>query len=310
MGQATLGRAVARRVTIVASIGALTLAASPAAQAAVPPTSFHYVTNTMRVGSTSAEADSYGFNLDDMNPVVDNALGRLLAALSGQLDVNAAMATALETGDVVVLHSLRAHQFGRDEDASWRVYLGTPTPDPVLTGRGSFTIDPSAPTSTDLAGEVMRRQFTGGPGAVALRLGLVAGETPIELHLIGARVQADCSPVGCSNGKIGGGISAAEVDGVIVPALARAMQVVIDATCPASPSTSCTDPGATLVAFFDTNGDHIVTADELRAIFLIQALLSPDVDLLDAAGHPGHDGVRESLSLGLGFTAKNAIFSE
>jgi hypothetical protein len=65
-----------------------------------------------------------------------------------------------------------------------------------------------------------------------------------------------------------------------------------------------------ILALFDANGDHMVTGEELRQNSLLQAVFSPDLDLLDANGNPGQDGIRESVSLGFGFTSNHAIFEE
>jgi hypothetical protein len=136
------------------------------------------------------------------------------------------------------------------------------------------------------------------------RLSLVSGQAPSRLDLASAHVQATCDATGCT-GKLGGGIATTQVNEVLIPAMAAALQTVVDASCP----TSCSPAATNILNLFDANNDRKVTADELRANFLIQAIfLSPDLDLLRANGRPGHDGVRESVSVGLGFTAKRARF--
>jgi hypothetical protein len=206
------------------------------------------------------------------------------------------------------MNSIATISLSADPVAWWRVYLGTPTPNPVLTGGGTFAVDPTAPSGTALRGSITGGRFLGGPGIVPLRLGLVPGDPPVQIQLVGARVQADCTNLGCSNGKIGGGVPTAEVDSVIIPALADAMQAVIDASCTISTPELCSAAARNLLSVFDSNADFRITADELRANFLIAVLLAPDVDLLKANGRPGNDGVNDSLSLGLGFTAKQAVF--
>jgi hypothetical protein len=62
---------------------------------------------------------------------------------------------------------------------------------------------------------------------------------------------------------------------------------------------------------FDTNGDQKVTADELAANGLIQALLAPDVAIFDAGG--GFDPnpsapEKDCLSLGVEFSGVRASF--
>jgi len=267
--------------------------------------SFHYVTDSLKIGGTANQAASFGLDLNN-DGRLDNALGAVFAGLSNVFRFDAQIAASLQAGDVVILHSLRADSLDRDRAASWQLFLGTPQPNPVLTGGGTFVIDPAAPNNEKLKGAIDRGHFAGGPGVVSLRLGLVPGQPPVELHLAAARIQADCTSTSCS-GKLGGGISRLEVDTVIIPAMAGAMQAVIDADPTCVPS-SCTGTPRMILDLFDANHDFTITADELRGNFLIQAVLSPDVDLFDASGSPGQDGIRESLSLGLGFTAKSAIF--
>ena len=74
-----------------------------------------------------------------------------------------------------------------------------------------------------------------------------------------------------------------------------------------SPDT-CGAGASNILSLFDVNHDYRITADELRANNLINAVLQADLDLFGANGSPGHDGVKDAVSLGLGFTAKSAIF--
>jgi hypothetical protein len=285
--------------------GPITLAHDPCAACAGL---FQYVTDTMTYGSSAGEASGYGFDLDG-DDVADNVLGAVFAGLSSVVDLDAPMNAALHAGDVVMLHTLRApHSLASDPTASWQVFFGVPTPAPVLTGGGSFVVDPVAAGSTVLGGAITFGEFSGGPGAVAVRLGLLPGQPPIELHLSAARIQADCSASGCTHGKLGGAVAKSEVDTLMIPVLAGAMQAVIDASCSLSSPDTCSGQARQLLDLFDTNDDYTITADELLASPLITAVLAPDLDLATADGSPGHDGVKESVSLGLGFTAKNASF--
>ena len=80
----------------------------------------------------------------------------------------------------------------------------------------------------------------------------------------------------------------------------------------------CCDEGSTgetLVDLFDEepepSGDCTITLDELKNNDLISSLLAPDVDLFDADGNfnPRQDMVKDSLSLGVGFSAVGAVFT-
>jgi hypothetical protein len=278
-----------RRFTQAAAALAVALGLALCPTALAGERSHEYVTDSLSFGANQTEASRNGFDLNN-NGVSDNVVGAFLVTLSFVYDFNAPIAASLEEGDVVMLHALRARSFERDPAATWRILYGVPTPDPV--------------SSTRLAGAIRDGQFAGGPGGIPLKLSLVSGQAPIQLDLIGAQLEAICDPTACS-GKLGGGISLNQVDAVLIPAIAGALQTVIDASCP----TACSPGATTILNLFDANNDQTVTADELRASFLIQVLLlSPDLDLLKANGRPGHDGIRESISVGLGFTAKAAEF--
>ena len=267
---------------------ALGLALCPAALAG--GRSHEYVTDSLSFGANQLEVSRNGFDLNN-NGVSDNVVGAFLVTLSTVYDFNAPIAASLEEGDVVMLHTLRARSFERDPAATWRISYGEPTADPALT-------------SSRLAGAIDAGRFAGGPGAIPLKLSLVSGDAPIQLDLMGAQLEATCDPTACS-GKLGGGISVDQADEVLIPAIASALQTVIDASCP----TACSPAAANILNLFDANRDQMVSAGELRASFLVQLLLlSPDLDLLKRNGRPGRDGVRDSVSVGLGFTAKAALF--
>ena len=79
-----------------------------------------------------------------------------------------------------------------------------------------------------------------------------------------------------------------------------------------SGETCCTpdSTGELLYDLFDTDGSCDVSLTEFEENNLIATLLSPDLDLLDADGNfnPNDDGVLDSLSLGIGFSATTADF--
>ncbi len=55
----------------------------------------------------------------------------------------------------------------------------------------------------------------------------------------------------------------------------------------------------------------MILADELRMDDLIASILAPDVDLFDSTGafNPRVDGIKESVSLGVGLTCVPALFA-
>lgn len=64
------------------------------------------------------------------------------------------------------------------------------------------------------------------------------------------------------------------------------------------------------IDLYDGDGDCHVSASEIRAGRDSLLLFAPDLDLLDAQGNyaPNQDGVVDSISLGLRFTAVRATF--
>src|SRR5262249_36026167 len=150
-----------------------------------------------------------------------------------------------------------------------------------------------------------------GPTKIQLALVLVAGQTtPLIVNLQGARLAASVDANGCTSGRIGGGVTATEINGSIIPAIATELnrRIAADSGCPAH----CTDATnmSILMEFDKSPMDGTISADEVRNDTLIKGFLKPDVDLLDASGQPGKDGVAESLSIAVGFTCKKAVFTE
>jgi hypothetical protein len=93
------------------------------------------------------------------------------------------------------------------------------------------------------------------------------------------------------------------------PLIADGLTAVVARDCPSGPDSCVEDsPGETLTLFLDLDQDGVITAGELRDSFLFQGALNGDLDLLDADGAPGPDGVFESMSWGMGFATAGAAF--
>jgi hypothetical protein len=81
----------------------------------------------------------------------------------------------------------------------------------------------------------------------------------------------------------------------------------VDADCGCTAGSA----GEFILNLFDTDDDCSVSVEELQNSDLVASILNPDLDLLDEAGNynPGVDGIADSLSLGLGFSATTAVFT-
>jgi hypothetical protein len=273
-------------------------------------TFFHYVTSSLRLGATPGEAEALAFDLDgDLRP--DNKLGVAMATLSGSgITVDTELDEALRAGTMILLHSLEADGLFRDPQITWRTYRGTPRPDPDLeSGSGMFTVAADSRTDSAVNGDLAAAEVVAGPGLLVIELAL-SDAPPIPVELIGARLTADVTAAGCSSGRLGGGIPSTHIDAVVLPAVAVALDARIagDEGC-REDFDACDATSQILLSLIDEDGDRFITIDEVRASPFVQAFVTPDVDLLDAGGDPGHDGVPDAVSLAVGFTCRRALFT-
>jgi len=188
-----------------------------------------------------------------------------------------------------------------DPNVSWFIFLGQTAPAaPSFGGSDKFTLNFAAPTNTPIVGLLTNGHFTGGQGSARVKMFLLG--QPVEMNLIGVRIEADLSVQGCVNGKLGGGLTVDEFRGKLLPAIAEGLNQIIK-----------TDKAAanTLLQAFDSDRNGTITTQELENNPLLMLAISPDMDLLDASGKfsPGQDGVKDSYSIGLGFTCVPAIFT-
>jgi hypothetical protein len=218
-----------------------------------------------------------------------------------------------------------------------------------LDGSGMFAVATDSPTDAKVYGQVIGGKFDGWSGAapVQLELSLVEGAT-LKVNLIGTKIVANqVSEDAMTDGIIGGAITKKELDTSVMPSMVDILNSTITEYCTLTP-VNCEDPespnckpcgcednsnGRVILDLFDEfplageegtavagkKGDCAVSLEELQQNSLIKSLLAPDVDLLncpnadsdpaDCTYEPRVDGVKDSLSLGLGFNAIKADFT-
>jgi hypothetical protein len=290
-----------------------------------------FVISELQVPSSANEATQLGLNIDgDEAGQADNALGGLLAALAGQadLDLNGTVNDQVTSGGIVLLANLKATALTEATGAGLHVYLGdadtampTPCTDPEdpetcgnhLMGTGMF--DVSMDYGAKVVGTVVGGSFSGGPGNITIELAL-ADAASVPINLIGARATASVSDTGIMNGKLGGALRDSDVQDELIPAVADLIaSLLVTSECDGTPEGGCCPADSTgeqVLTFFDDNEDCEVTAEELAANSLISSTIgNPDLDLFDEGGdfNPRQDGVKDSLSLGIGFTAVAGEFT-
>jgi len=276
--------------------------------AVVQPTTgvqYSFVTNRLMIPTTQAQTESFALNVDgDSQQHSDNKFGNLLTLLASTaqgVELQASLDQAVTSGQVVSLHVVKADDLLNDPSVSWSLFLGKKLQSPPLfDGSDEFTIDSTASTDSPIVGSLANGHFTGGPGTAQVQLFLLG--QPVEVDLIGVRLEADLSAGGCTDGKLGGGVTAEEFRGKLLPAIADGLNQIILAD---------KDAGNALLKVFDSDRNGTITTHEIEGNPLLMIAISPDLDLLDASGqfHPNQDGVKDSYSMGLGFTCVPAFFT-
>jgi hypothetical protein len=297
-------------------------------------TDYTFVVNQVLVPTNSAEATQLALDIDGTEPIRnDNALGIALANLAAQanLDLKTAVEGAVNAGDIILLVNVKSEDLSNAVCAGVGVYLGAnPGTEPCespedticgrhLDGNTGFDISADSPTDTVIGGQILGGQFQLGPnnppGNFTIELDLIPGAEPIALNLIGARVKiSSVTETGLSGGILGGAITQEDLQTSIMPAIQVLVADAVAADCPGeAPDCGCPEnsAGQLILNLFDTNDDCLVSVEEIQQNELVASILNPDLDLLDETGNynPGADGVADSLSLGLGFSATTATFT-
>jgi hypothetical protein len=279
----------------------------PAPTAEVPPATgiqYHFVTNKLLVPTTQAQTQEFALNVDgDSQQKLDNKFGEMLTLLTSAvpgLELQPTLDQAINTGQVVSLHVVKADDPLNDPSVSWSIFLGQKTQSaPSFDGSDKFLLDSAMPANSPIVGSLVNGHFTGGPGMTRVQMFLLG--QPVEVDLMGVRLEADLSAKGCANGKLGGGVTVDEFRGKLLPAIADGLNQIIK-----------TDKAVanTLLQAFDSDKNGTITVQELENNPLLMIAISPDLDLLDASGkfNPNQDGVKDAYSVGLGFTCVPATF--
>jgi len=307
-----------KKATLLASAGLILLLLSacgalkptptqpaPTAQATpVTGVQYHFVTNKLLIPTTQAQTQEFALNIDgDPQQHLDNKFGDLLTLLVSAapgLDLQPTLDQAINTGQMVTLHVVRANDPMNDPNVSWSIFQGLKTQSsPKFDGSDQLNIDSAASTSLPIVGSLTNGHFKGGPGSARIRLFLL-GQS-VDVDMIGLLLEADLSAQGCANGKLGGGVTVEEFRSKVLPALVAGLNQITQT------NKSAATP---LLQLFDSDRNGTITVQELENNPMVMLAISPDLDLLDASGkfNPGQDGVKDSYSVGLGFTCVPAAF--
>jgi hypothetical protein len=268
---------------------------------AAPPMHRQYVID--RVTLPTDNSDVLRLDIDG-NGTRENRLGSILltAIQQGGGDENRFLVflrqrdvtRTVDRGEVITLVDLASPSFREGEGVDVTVVDGAePLPAPCdgeadpscrrhLDGSGHFAARPGAVAGT-ASGAIIAGDLVAGPGRFVLRLPFVTGEV-VDLPLAHARVELHDVATGVA-GVLGGGVSLADVDRLLIPAIGAGYRADIDADCgdvgPGTDACGCTggSSGRALRGVFDVDDDCDLTDVELRNSPFMRTLFGPDVDL-------------------------------
>jgi hypothetical protein len=281
-----------------------------------------FVIDSIAIPVSNAEAQIMGLDVDG-NGDVDNQLGAIVALLEANgADINLTVRQQIDRGELIHLADLQATAFDTADDSALYIWKGAnPVPpaclddlDTVcrrhLDGNGSFDVATPDPEDAMIFGGITGGHYSGSRGVIVLEVPLFVSDTALTLQLIDARAEVDVAETALTTGKLAGAVTDRYIQDSLIPQLETVFAALTDRDC-AGVDPDCCIPdsdGDIVVGLFDTDGSCTISLTELQDSVLLDSLLAPDVDILDEEGLSGSDGVLDSLSLGVGFTAIPATF--
>jgi hypothetical protein len=273
---------------------------------------YKYVVGSLAVPTSATQSKMLAFDLDG-NGSLDNRYGDSMATLASQgFDSNPALAAQIANGTTITLLALQAPSLSSASGAGLLSLIGREPMPPAcqaandcghhLNGEGSFAATRPAGT-TAAVGTITDGVFFGKGGTLAVQVGLGG---PLTLTLTHAQAElSELSEAGFASGRVGGAITADEIDGKLFPAVHGLLSAAVDRDCTggAPPTCGCVNgtAGGTYIGLLDSNRDCSIGLDELKANTIIKTLFAPDLDL-------DRDGTKESLSCAFGLTGAKATF--
>jgi hypothetical protein len=259
----------------------------------------------------------------------DDQFGNVVGALAAQnIDAQSAQDAAVSSGTTVDLADVQTIDPSLKSDLSvaTTLYAGVPQA-PDFSGNGSFAIDQGQPPAP-LFGALVNGHFssespvtTRTPVSFVIKVS-VSGGPPTPLPLNGVHVSFDTGTdamsgaPGLVSGQLNGSIKQSDVNTKMIPQIAANLTQQVESD-PNSSSSMQIEQIFDVGGCTDDNGvpaqasDRVITPCEVANNSIIKNVLAPDVQIYDANGNyapnPANT-VKDSLSVGLGFTAVRATF--
>ena len=273
----------------------------------------YYVMSAIDVPDDPGQAPSLSLDIDqDPQARPNNRLGAFIASVPRWQEATDA---ALENGDLLHVVGLPIGYPIATTAVEWASFEADDADDPPVPGdnlSGAGKLVGKAGTATDgfVLGFLLQDHFRGRGGEFPIRLALSWGGTSVSLDLVAAGVEADLTEDGYE-GRLGGVIPVDQITARLLPALAESFSATVSAEC--TPQCILGGPGENILRRFDTDGDRIVTLDELSSNAEVVAALSPDVAVvLNRYGRwsPSSSPMsNNALSVGFGFRTAPVEFT-
>lgn len=252
---------------------------------------------------------SVAFDLDG-DGTADNKLGAIISGLAAvNLMPQSSADKAVADGTLIILMEETSTDATQQQANNAGVKLSLAakvTTAPKYDGTDTFAIDGTTSTAQFL-GNISAGTFSSNnpatattPVTLTIALPLVDGQAPLLIPVTAGRVTFKRGADGkVTGGQINGALKKEDVDAKVLPAVAALVTAQVKA-----PDASAA------IKMFDVNGDGVVTVEELKGNALISNFLAPDIQLFENGVYKPNPAktVKDSLSLGLGFTAVGATF--
>lgn len=282
-----------------------------------------FVANSISVPQSKSD---FAFDLNG-DGRADNQLGNIIQALTNSnLDTQSGVNDAVTDGNVLLLIDANADSLANSSCASSEVGAGKVMMNPDFTGNGTFTKD-TAVAGGVFKGKIANNVFTSNnpatttnPISVTILLPLVSGAEPVALHVQGARLTWTKMGDQLVKGQINGAVKSEDIQMTVIPNIAKLLSNLV-AEDPDSSSNK------QILQLFDvgdgadgtctgvdgvtgTGKDGKIAACEVADNALIKNVLAPDVQMFQGGEYKPNkaNSEKDSLSLGLGFTAVKANF--
>jgi hypothetical protein len=273
-----------------------------------------YVVDSIDLPNTAIQAVDFGMVLDG-NPEgrSNNSLGQILSTVFNAIDsdVDGNVQAAVDDGRILHLVQVQTASLADAGGVGVSIAIGVDDDGDAadnFSGDERFEIEPGHPMRA-LSGEIDGGHLTADLGAFALRIALPHVDEAFTLDLEVARIEAEIGPDGI-DGKVGGVVLADAYREQLLPVIYTSLSASVALDCDAG-ICEPDSHGRFFLDLFDEDRDGQLSFEEIEYNSLINSLLAPDVDLFDEDGaiNPRCDGVKESLSVGLRFTAVPARFA-